>query len=179
MELEIPPETNYEHEFADMSKENKYWIAGLLEGEGAFMTGPPRDPNQITIDIHMIDKDIMERVAEIFGTSVYKRPKRENRQQIYRVQIYCSRAISLMKAIYPIMGERRKSQIEKVFKAWDPWKHKKANSKLNDEKAKEVFHLTQNTNKSYEEIAKSFPVSDKTVKKIAQRKTYQWVTRNL
>jgi len=43
------------------------WLAGLLEGEGAFMVGGRPAPNQPSIQIDMVDYDIIRRVADILA----------------------------------------------------------------------------------------------------------------
>ncbi len=39
-----------------------HWLAGLLEGEGSFMVGPPSDPRRPAIAVQMTDEDVMRRI---------------------------------------------------------------------------------------------------------------------
>ena len=49
------------------------WLAGLLEGEGAFLHGPPSAPNQPRIALNMTDLDVVERVSKMFNVKyLYK-----------------------------------------------------------------------------------------------------------
>ncbi|KAB2863029.1 MAG: hypothetical protein F9K46_06315 [Anaerolineae bacterium] len=90
-----------------------YWLAGLLEGEGSFLKPRPSTPTIPRITIEMCDKDVIERVAYVFGVNyVYHRqPKQQNRKDRYGVASAAKNAFKIMQAVYPIMGERRKQQI--------------------------------------------------------------------
>ena len=44
-----------------------HWLAGLLEGEGTFMAGPPSAPRTPAVQLSMVDRDVAER----FGTSIW------------------------------------------------------------------------------------------------------------
>ena len=52
-----------------------YWLAGLLEGEGSFMRGPPSRPNMPAIAIQMTDEDVIQRVAQLWAVC-YTAPAR-------------------------------------------------------------------------------------------------------
>ena len=64
----------------NISEKDLYWLVGLLEGEGSFMVltseirrkGGTKLP--INIQISMSDKDIMEKVSNIFKTKVHLLP---------------------------------------------------------------------------------------------------------
>ena len=91
----------------------RYWLAGLLEGEGSFMRGAPSDPKYIRISITMRDRDIIERVARQFGVQfIQEAPgRRENWNTTYQVKIKGGRAETLMRQLHPVMGHRRQQQI--------------------------------------------------------------------
>lgn len=94
------------------------WIAGLLEGEGSFLVAN----KSICVMCQMTDKDIIERLASYFVCPVGGPDKdgRNNgiRKQAWRIRFYGSRAASWMMTLYPLMGERRKKQIEKCLDFW-------------------------------------------------------------
>jgi hypothetical protein len=46
-------------------------LAGLLEGEGSFMAGPPSNPRMPVISVHMTDEDVVARLGRIFARKVY------------------------------------------------------------------------------------------------------------
>lgn len=90
-----------------------YWLAGLLEGEGSFMKPRPSTPTIPKITIEMCDRDVIERVAALFGVNYiyHRKPKDERRKDKYSVASAAKNAVKIMQAVYPIMGERRKQQI--------------------------------------------------------------------
>ena len=81
-----------------MTTKEKYWLAGLLEGEGSFMPGPPSRPNCPIIACEMSDKDVIDRVADLFGvTYIYKNvPDEETWSSTYKVKVKGTTAIKLM-----------------------------------------------------------------------------------
>jgi hypothetical protein len=40
-----------------------HWLAGLLEGEGTFIAGPPSAPRSPAVQVAMVDRDIVERAG--------------------------------------------------------------------------------------------------------------------
>lgn len=91
-----------------------YWLAGLLEGEGSFMKPSPSAPNNPRISIQSKDKDIAVRVAGVFGVTYFAVDKRQNPNwnDTYKVIVAGTNAVKLMQVLYPLMGERRRLQIE-------------------------------------------------------------------
>jgi hypothetical protein len=47
------------------------WLTGLLEAEGTFLRPPPSSPRHPVIRCSMTDRDVVERVAAMFGTKVH------------------------------------------------------------------------------------------------------------
>jgi len=47
-----------------------HWLAGLLEGEGTFMVGPPSSPGLPVIAVNMTDHDVIARLGRIFERKV-------------------------------------------------------------------------------------------------------------
>lgn len=114
------------------------WLAGLLEGEGCFNI---RSDNRVRIAVEMTDKDVVERVAKLFGTNVSHRaprvagrckvcdgPAREcgwlkrypedaaeygasYTKESWQTAIHGDRARNLMRALYVLMGSRRRAKI--------------------------------------------------------------------
>ena len=100
-----------------MEPHDFYWLTGLLEGEGSFMHGPPSAPSQAKISIEMTDRDVVERVAQLFGVGYLHRPKRAATQhkQTYATCVRGRPAIILMKQLLPHMGSRRQARIREVL----------------------------------------------------------------
>jgi hypothetical protein len=99
-------------------------LAGILEGEGHFgynkrkynlkTTGEVKFYYDPYVHLQMTDKDVVYKVASLFQSKSVRtyKDKRGNRKLLYRVG--CNGKIrlpSLLKSIFPHMGERRKTKI--------------------------------------------------------------------
>jgi hypothetical protein len=113
-----------------------YWLAGLLEGEGAFCsTAKGRYPK---IMLRMNDLDIVQRANAIFRPTVfrkngnsatgpyYDRTRLGAATPYYRSNISGVRAVGWMLMIYPLMGERRRARIRELIIAWRLRSHSSA-----------------------------------------------------
>lgn len=105
-----------------MTRDELNWLAGLLEGEGSFMKGPPSAPNTPSVSVHMTDLDVVERVTKLFGMGFILEPKkqRDHHKKSYLSRVRGQRAIDLMILLRPLMGERRKSQIDRALSSRTP-----------------------------------------------------------
>jgi hypothetical protein len=101
---------------------DRFWLAGLLEGEGSFLKGPPCKPNLPRISLQMTDQDITEKAASLLGVSSVKgcKPKKEHHKQCYAVVVRGAKAVEIMKELFPLMGERRKKQITAAIESHKP-----------------------------------------------------------
>jgi len=93
------------------------WLAGILEGEAWFGERKPhgRHKNRRPlIAVKMCDRDVVERVAELFGGTAVTlaKPESGNSRAQWVTRASSVRAISVMRAVQPYMGERRRAQIE-------------------------------------------------------------------
>jgi hypothetical protein len=104
------------------------WLAGILEGEGSFMMIRNRPGGGITrykypvVTVNMTDRDVIERVANLFGCKTHKisMPKPPPvRKQAWRAIITGSGAADWMRVLLPHMGERRSARIREVLQEWD------------------------------------------------------------
>jgi len=96
-----------------MTHETIIWLAAWLEGEGWFgLSG-----NSISIQATSTDRDIIERVASMFNTyHIYEKLKhKETHKQAYTVRLTGERAATIMRAILPYMGNRRRDKIETLL----------------------------------------------------------------
>ena len=93
------------------------WLAGLLEGEGSFLAGPPSMPNSPAIVLAMTDDDIVDRVATIFGNAVFRTDRGHERgwKPAFITRIRGGRAAQWMTDLRPLMGERRQAQIDRAL----------------------------------------------------------------
>lgn len=104
-----------------MSPEIAAWLAGLLEGEGAFMrrVNKRRGVEYYTakIEINMTDQDVIETVAKIFRTKPrMKRAARDNCKAMYHAGVEGARALELMREIRPWMHSRRAEKIDELLR---------------------------------------------------------------
>lgn len=102
-----------------------HWVAGFLEGEGCFgVTHVNKNRyTYLTIQVTSVDKDVLERLASATGVGRIDGPhktrsKLHNPTYAWRCQKQAE-AEPLMRKLYPMLGERRRKQIETAFEAAD------------------------------------------------------------
>lgn len=94
------------------------WLAGLLEGEGAFMDskGTPM------IALQMTDFDVLEKAAAVLGIAVqghnWKPKGKPSYKPVRAVRAHGTRAISWMMMLYGFLGQRRKQKIREILERW-------------------------------------------------------------
>jgi hypothetical protein len=96
-----------------------HWLAGILEGEGSFLAGPPSAPNKPRIALQMCDEDVVARVAALFGIK-YQTSNRGVYKTIYVLTFKGFRAVTLMQQLRPLMGRRRQQQIDNAVRGYVP-----------------------------------------------------------
>jgi hypothetical protein len=102
------------------------WLAGLLEGEGTFMAGSPSAPRSPVVQVSMADRDVVERVADLLDCAVTVVPARRNGwRTAYSARVKGPRAMEWMRRLRPLMGARRREQIDHAMASWapDPTRH--------------------------------------------------------
>src|SRR5690606_5096334 len=66
--------------------------------------------------VTMTDQDVVERVANIFGTSaVFQRASKAHWKSMYKATLRGENAALLMEKLYPLMGQRRQEQIKRAL----------------------------------------------------------------
>lgn len=95
------------------------WLAGLLEGEGTFLRPPPSMPNCPIVSCRMTDRDVVERVAQEFGTAVMAIDKGRYRTE-FAATLKGERAVAFMADIRPLMGTRRQHAIDSAVSCYRP-----------------------------------------------------------
>ena len=100
-----------------------WWLAGWLEGEGSFVSPPPSDPRRARISGVTCDADVAGEVGRLLDVrprlSHSPREARLGRAPIWQVLRRGARALELMKALRPLMGVRRREQIDRALAAVD------------------------------------------------------------
>jgi Helix-turn-helix domain of resolvase len=104
-----------------MSLPELYWLAGWLEGEGSFLVPPPSDPRRPRIVARTRDADVAEEVGRLLAVRpLFSHDGRERERgwsPSWRLLRRGRAAARLMKALHPLMGARRRSQIESALAA--------------------------------------------------------------
>jgi hypothetical protein len=145
------------------------WLAGLLEAEGTFLRPPPSSPRSPIVVCRMTDRDVIERVADRFGTAVFAVDKGEYKTE-YGAAAKGSRAAALMRDLRPFMSERRQVAIDHALDLYVP-----PDYKLSYELAEKIRerHAAGETVSS---LARSFGVARQTIHPILKREIY-WAPR--
>lgn len=98
------------------------WLAGLWEGEGAFMVD---GRHAARMSLQMTDEDVVRRAAELMRATVQgpiatkrKRSDGSDHKLRWRINLTVQRSAEWMMTLYPLMGERRRLQIEKCLARW-------------------------------------------------------------
>ena len=108
-----------------IAKEDLAWLAGLLEGEGAFCVAKkPRRPKtgrpwtQVTarVSVGMTDEDVIARAAALVGRNYCtgKVYSKKTGKRMYVLYVSSRSAEELMRLLYKHLGSRRRSQIDKT-----------------------------------------------------------------
>lgn len=151
----------------ELKIQDLYWIAGLLEGEGSFMKGPPSKPHQPTISLTTTDGDVAEKFANYFNITPYaynsKRYEENGWKQPFQVKLTCKKAVDLMNLLLPLMSKRRQTQILAALESYKP-----SDKRLSFEKIEQISSMLLNNNISV--IAKHFGVDRKTIRNIRDKK---------
>ena len=147
------------------------WLAGLLEGEGSFLKSPPSSPNCPRISLEMKDIDVIERAAFLMCGKVATRTNLKIAiwKQTYRVIIKGSRAVTLMRLLYPEMGVRRRSQIDQALEGYIYLKRGDNTRRLSEDQVKQIREPGDSTISS---LAREFGVSRPTIRSIRDRKSW-------
>lgn len=158
-----------------MNMQDKFWLAGLLEGEGSFRKGPPCKENLPIISIQMTDKDVLEKVATLFNVSVVKgsKPKKDHHKQVYIVTLRGAKAVEVMTEIKSLMGHRRQEQINKAIESYKP-----KVSFFNSEQILKIKQKVSNGEK-HKVVAKEFGVDRSTISHIVSGKSYKNLNHGL
>ena len=152
------------------------WLAGLLEGEGSFMPGEPSKPRAPRISLAMTDSDVVHRAAALLGVrSVYAYTRRQGRKTSFQFAVRGSRATEVMRLLYPLMGARRKAQIERALAACSPLRQRHQHLRLGEQQVLEIYRRAWN-GEQMALIAQDMSVSYDTVQNIKRGRSWSWLT---
>ena len=88
------------------------WLAGLLEGEGAFDLHRDRYPR---VRVGMTDRDVVGRAATLFGVGVRLSMRPAPHSAMWHAEVSGPKAEAIMRAILPHMGARRSGRIAGIL----------------------------------------------------------------
>jgi len=107
-------------------KEKLIFLAGVFEGEGSFGLWGKQTKNNmyLTINVNMIDRDIIERFLNFFKTgSIYTPKLVVNRKQQYAWKVTGKKAMEIMLQMAPYFGIRRKEKFEQCCQSYKQLPH--------------------------------------------------------
>ncbi len=86
------------------------------------MRSSERDGRRPIIRVQMTDRDVVARVAVIWGVAVISGGKQrfEHYKPTFIAKISGARGADWMRRLRPLMGERRKAQIDSALDGWVP-----------------------------------------------------------
>lgn len=106
-----------------MNARDRYWLAGLLEGEACFTVQRRPEGPRAFMRLHMIDRDVIDRVATLLGgRSVWSPdpPSHRHTQPRFATQVSGKAAQDLMVDLRPLLGARRQAKIDAILAECDP-----------------------------------------------------------
>lgn len=106
---------------SDVDHTDLYWLAGILEGEGSFLKGPPSRPGLPIISMQSTDEDVVSHVANLLGGVKYHACARqkEHHKVSWRVSLKGSKSVVLMQQLQPLMSVRRQKQIADALSSFN------------------------------------------------------------
>jgi hypothetical protein len=113
----------------------------------------------------MTDRDVVQRVASMFGTSVMTIP-RGSRRVVYGTRLKGARAALLMRDLVPAMGERRARAITVALEAY------RAPARKLDFAAADRIRDLYEQGVSVSALARTFRVARATIRQIIDRSIY-------
>lgn len=140
------------------------WLAGLLEGEGSFLKGPPSSTNRPRIAVEMTDEDVIRRAAQLVGVGYVGSSKRDPKwKPTFRITVRGRSSVSLMKLLRPLMGARRQQQIDIAIASYTDLRPGDNTRKL---LAQDVLEIRRAFNVSDTVLSRRFGVSRTQVRRI-------------
>lgn len=157
----------------EISSHELHWLAGLLEGEGSFLRGPPSAPGLPVLSLQMTDEDVVARVARMFGRKTGSWKSANARwQRTFIARVNGAKAVAWMRAVRPLMGRRRQGQIDEAIASYAP----KPIALLDDDSAQHALRLLA-TGASVRAVATRFGTSVWCIYDLRGGRTHRHVPR--
>jgi hypothetical protein len=156
-----------------ISELDLHWLAGLLEGEGTFLAGPPSAPRSPAVQFWMTDRDVVERAAAMLDSAVMVvAPRRAHWKTTYAVRLSGSRAVVWMLRLRSLMGTRRREQIDRAIASYAPDPRRV----LDDARAADALKRLAE-GESVRQVAERFGTSIWSIYDLRLGRTYQHLPR--
>lgn len=98
------------------SREDWAWLAGLIEGEGSFLTVTTAGYPYGWVQVGTTDEDIALRIQSLVGGTIHIDKRKEGWKTLYRWRMMrCKEAMAIAYGVFPWLGERRKQQVRKML----------------------------------------------------------------
>jgi hypothetical protein len=150
-----------------------HWLAGLMEGEGTFIAGPPSSPRSPALVLSMTDRDVVDRAAALLDCTVSViRAAREGWRDAYCIRVRGPRAVEWMGVLRPLMGHRRRAQIDRAVASYAP----DPTRVLDDERAAGALQRLA-TGETVRAVAECFETSIWTMYDLRSGRTYRHLPR--
>jgi hypothetical protein len=113
-----------------------HWAAGFIEGEGTSNAKAQQRKNdsggrglhnqwngtigyEVCVTACQVEKGPLEKLSSLFGGNVrFYKSKRKNESDIHEWSVHGAIASGLMMTLWPLMGDKRKRQIEEALAKW-------------------------------------------------------------
>ena len=109
-----------------MEKHELWWVAGVLEGEGSFISTYIRGRYWLCIQVRNTDRSLLEALQDVTGVGTVTRPiKPDKRAKPHWLPQYAwvvrriNDAKPLMEMLHPIMSQKRQAQIERSLAVFE------------------------------------------------------------
>ena len=156
-----------------MTRDEFFWLVGLLEGEGCFSGGYHYKPNKVRIQLRMTDEDTVVKAQQMMGSQRVRSEKQRNPEHSvsYATNLEGRPAIELMHRMLPHMSNRRQKRIRELLDSYDPdLKRKNSGSRRLSEN--QVISIRSRSKEGTQNLAAEFNVCSKTIRDIVLRKTW-------
>jgi hypothetical protein len=160
-------------ELTPITDQDLAWLAGLIEGEGTFLAGPPSAPRTPAVQLSMVDRDVVERAGSLLEAGVQViRSRRQNWRTAYSVRVRGMRAVLWMKRLRPLMGARRQAQIDRALASYAPDPRRV----MNEERAAAALRAL-GAGESVKTVAERFGTSIWSIYDLRRGRTYAHLPR--
>lgn len=100
----------------NLNLKDKYWLAGLIEGEGCFCINRNQNKTEYPgFKMNMCDEDIIAKAANILNHKYSISYKTIKEKPVYLITFTGKKAYRLMQLMHPLMGKRRQSKINEIM----------------------------------------------------------------